>query len=211
VSEPPTAPPETILFVEDETLVRMDMAEFLRECGYRVYEAATAKEAIEALQAKFVVDLVFTDINLPDDMNGLELGEWTLRERPGVKVLVTTGDASRTVDISQNVGLVLAKPYTGRDLLDRVRQALTKPSGDGGADRRLDEIRVLRNTTPRSLDHQGRIGRGNSFFVRRTAALASDCGRTTGRRETAAQGRGRVKTRRKFANDPAEQNFSRLF
>jgi len=36
------------------------MAEFLRECGYRVYEAATAKEAIEALQAKFVVDLVFT-------------------------------------------------------------------------------------------------------------------------------------------------------
>ena len=91
MSEPPTAPPETILFVEDETLVRMDMAEFLRECGYRVYEAATAKEAIEALQAKFAVDLVFTDINLRDDMNGLELGEWTLRERPGVKVLVTTG------------------------------------------------------------------------------------------------------------------------
>ena len=111
----------------------MDMAEYLRECRYRVYEAATAKEAIEALQAKFVVDLVFTDINLRDDMNGLELGEWTLRERPGVKVLVTTGDASRTVDIPQTVGLVLAKPYTGRDLLDRVRQALTKPSGDGGA------------------------------------------------------------------------------
>ena len=133
MSEPPTAPPETILFVEDETLVRMDMAEFLRECGYRVYEAATAKEAIEALQAKFVIDLVFTDINLPDDMNGLELGEWTLRERPGVKVLVTTGDASRTVDIPQTVGLVFAKPYTGRDLLDRVRQALTKPSADRGA------------------------------------------------------------------------------
>ena len=133
MSEPPTAPPETILFVEDETLVRMDMAEFLRECGYRVYEAATAKEAIEALQAKFAVDLVFTDINLRDDMNGLELGERTLRERPGVKVLVTTGDASRTVDIPQTVGLVLAKPYTGRDLLDRVRQALTKPWGDGGA------------------------------------------------------------------------------
>jgi CheY-like chemotaxis protein len=124
---------KAILFVEDETLVRMDMAEFLRECGYRVYEAATAKEAIKALQAKFAVDLVFTDINLRDDMNGLELGEWTLRERPGVKVLVTTGDASRTVDIPQTVGLVLAKPYTGRDLLDRVRQALTKPSGDGGA------------------------------------------------------------------------------
>jgi hypothetical protein len=52
-------------------------------------------------------------------MNGLELGEWTLRERPGVKVLVTTGDASRTVDIPKTVGLVLAKLYTSRDLLDR--------------------------------------------------------------------------------------------
>ena len=133
MSESPSAPPETILFVEDEALVRMDMAEFLRECGYRVHEAATAKEAIEALQAKFAVDLVFTDVNLPDGMNGLELGEWTLRERPGVKVLVTTGDGSRIGDIPETIGPFLAKPYTGRDLLDRVRQALMKPSGDGDA------------------------------------------------------------------------------
>ena len=131
MSEPPTTPPETILFVEDETLVRMDMAEFLRECGYRVQEAATAKEAIEALQAKFVVDLVFTDINLPEGVNGLEL-KWTLRHRPGVKVLVTTGDASKTTDIPQTVESLLAKPYTGRDLLGRVRQALRKRSDDGG-------------------------------------------------------------------------------
>jgi CheY-like chemotaxis protein len=124
MSESPTTPSETILFVEDEALVRMDMAQFLRECGYHVYEAATAQEAIKALQAEFV-DLVFTDINLPDGMNGLELGEWTLSERPGVKVLVTTGDAS-TVGIPQTIGPILAKPYTGRDLLDRVRQTLTK-------------------------------------------------------------------------------------
>ena len=56
-SEPPTTPPKTILFVEDETLVRMDMAEFLRDCGYCVQEAATAKEAIEALQANFLSTL----------------------------------------------------------------------------------------------------------------------------------------------------------
>jgi CheY-like chemotaxis protein len=131
VSESPTTSSETILFVEDEALVRMDMAEFLRESGYVVYEAATAKEAIKALQAKFV-DLVLTDINLPDGMNGLELGEWTLSERPDVKVLVTTGDASRMVD-PQTIGPILAKPYTGRDLLDRVRQTLTKRSADGDA------------------------------------------------------------------------------
>ena len=95
------APPETILFVEDDALVRMDMAEFLRECGYRVHEAADASEAIEALQSKFAVDLVFTDINLGEGMNGLELAAWTLSNRPGVKVLVTTG-ASR-VDLPPDI------------------------------------------------------------------------------------------------------------
>jgi len=39
------SPPETILFVEDEALVRMDLAQYLRECGYQVHEAANASEA----------------------------------------------------------------------------------------------------------------------------------------------------------------------
>jgi CheY-like chemotaxis protein len=113
------APPETILFVEDEALVRMDMAEFLRECGYRVHEAANAGEAVQALQSKFAVDLVFTDINLPEGMGGLELVD----NRPGVRVVVTAGGAPRT-EIPRSVEPLLPKPYTGRDLLDRVKQAL---------------------------------------------------------------------------------------
>jgi CheY-like chemotaxis protein len=125
VRESVAAPPQTILFVEDEALVRMDMAEFLRERGYRVHEAATAEEAIEALQAKSVINLVFTDINLSEGMNGLELAEWTLRHRRGVKVLVTTGDASRMADIPRTVESFLAKPYSGRDLVDRIERSLT--------------------------------------------------------------------------------------
>ncbi len=124
------APAQTILFVEDEPLIRMDMAEFLRECGYRVHEAANAEEALEALQAKFAIDLVFTDVNLPGGMNGLELADWILGNRPGVKTLITTG---RPLDRRAQpiAGAFLAKPYTGRNLLDRVRQALEGPP-DGG-------------------------------------------------------------------------------
>jgi hypothetical protein len=85
VSEFPTTPSETILFVEDEALVRMDMAQFLRGCGYHVYEAATAKEAIKALQAKFVVDLVFTDINLPVDFERAARREGSCYNRGCVK------------------------------------------------------------------------------------------------------------------------------
>jgi CheY-like chemotaxis protein len=123
------APPETILFVEDEALVRMDMAEFLRECGFRVQEAADANEALKILQAEFGIDLLFTDINLPNGMDGLKLAEWTFSNRPGVKVLVTTGVAA-TTGIPQTVDPLLAKPYTGRELLDRLKQALAKQSDD---------------------------------------------------------------------------------
>jgi CheY-like chemotaxis protein len=126
----PAPPPETILFVEDEALVRMDLAQYLRECGYHVHEAANGNEAIEALQSKFVIDLVFTDINLPGRMNGLDLAAWTLTNRPGVKVIVTTGDPARADMTPDAVGPILAKPYTGRDLLDRVQEELTKRSAD---------------------------------------------------------------------------------
>jgi CheY-like chemotaxis protein len=126
VSGSRATPHETILFVEDDALVRMHMAEFLRECGYVVHEAATAEEAIEALQAVFLIDLVFTDINLSDGMNGLELGEWILHHRPGVKVLVTTGNTSSMDSNPETVEPLLAKPYTGRDLVERVKDALTK-------------------------------------------------------------------------------------
>ena len=55
---------------------------------------------------------------------------WTLDNRPGVKVLVTTG-ASRVDLPPEIVEPLLAKPYTGRDLLDRVKQALAKRPDDG--------------------------------------------------------------------------------
>ena len=122
----PAGPPATILFVEDEALIRMCMAEFLRECGYRVHEASHAAEAVEALQAKFAIDLVFTDINLPGGMSGLELADWVLRNRAGVRVIVTTG-RDPAARLPREVGPLLAKPYTGRGLHARIREALSLP------------------------------------------------------------------------------------
>jgi CheY-like chemotaxis protein len=124
-----SCPPQTILFVEDEALVRIDMAEFLRECGYRVHGVANAAEAIEALEAKFAIDLVFTDINLGPGKNGIELADWVLTNRPGVKVIVTTGEETHP-QLPSGIGPKLQKPYTGHDLAARVRETLSKPSDE---------------------------------------------------------------------------------
>ena len=62
---------ETILVVEDEVLIRWVVAEYLRECGYQVIEAADAGEAVKLLRtAATEVDLVFSDVQLGDGLDG---------------------------------------------------------------------------------------------------------------------------------------------
>jgi two-component system, response regulator PdtaR len=71
-----------ILIVEDEALVRLDAADFLRRGGYRVQEVANASDAMESLQSKFIVELLFTDINLGKWMNGIQLVDRITRFEP---------------------------------------------------------------------------------------------------------------------------------
>ena len=127
-------PSETILLVEDEVFIRMDMAELLRESGYRVSEAANAGEAIDALSSKLTVDLVVTDVKMPGAMDGFALAEWIKTRRPGVEVVVTSGDAraKERADRSSKFGAFLPKPYTGRALLDLVAQALARRAPKAG-------------------------------------------------------------------------------
>jgi CheY-like chemotaxis protein len=121
-------PPETILFVEDEPLIRMEMAEFLRQSSYRVSETANAAEAMAALNSKLAIDLVFLDIMMPGDMDGIELAQWIRTNRPGVEVILTSGDAHSKERAARapELGSFIDKPYTGRALLELVKQALAK-------------------------------------------------------------------------------------
>ena len=120
--------PQAVLVVEDEALVRMDAAVSLRDGGYFVREAANANDAINWLQAKPAIDLLFTDINLGKGMNGVDLAGWALTFRPSMAVLVTTGDALIT-SLPLALGPILAKPYTVVELLRRVGQALASDDG----------------------------------------------------------------------------------
>lgn len=115
----------TVLLVEDELLVRWPAGEYLRDAGYRVIEAASASEAIAVLSSGTEVDLVFSDINLTDAMNGHALSGWLASNRPQVPMLLTSGDHGELGRVAVGtMRAVLPKPYALSAAAERIRLML---------------------------------------------------------------------------------------
>ena len=125
-SELAAAPPPTVLVVADEVLVRMAVSDYLRECGYNVVEASDAREAIEVMTSETLVDIAFSDIAMPGDLDGFGLAQWIRRERPDIKVVLTSGIARSAKAAGElcEEGPTLAKPYEHADLERRIRTLL---------------------------------------------------------------------------------------
>jgi len=114
-----------ILVVEDDALVRMVAAGYLRDSGFEVVEAGNAEEAIRVLEAAIKVDLVFSDITMPGNMDGFGLVGWLHRERPDVKVILTSGMPRDAGALASHAPLI-AKPYTQAELERRIREMLAR-------------------------------------------------------------------------------------
>jgi two-component system, response regulator PdtaR len=111
-----------ILVVEDDVLVRLTIADYLRDARYAVIEAANANEALEVFASGERVDVVFTDVQMPGAMDGLMLVLWVYEHHPHVQVLVTSGNG----DVAVSSGLVagdafFAKPYRLEAVGARIR------------------------------------------------------------------------------------------
>src|ERR1043166_7949738 len=92
-SGPPMAdgrPPATVLVVEDEVLIRLMIAEYLREFGYRVLEARNGEEAKNILGNEDEVGVVFSDVRMPGSIDGLALARWISRNKPEIGILLTS-------------------------------------------------------------------------------------------------------------------------
>jgi len=117
---------EIVLVVEDEERVRHLSVDALRELGYTVVQASDAAQALTVLEMQPRVDLLFTDIVMPD-MDGRRLADEAVRRRPDLKVLYTTGYTRNAIVhngmLDANVAF-LAKPFTYEQLALKVRQVL---------------------------------------------------------------------------------------
>jgi len=119
-------PPETILIVEGDVLVRMPIAAYLRDCGYKVIEAVNADEAMTVLLHKeTVVDIVFSDIEMPGAVDGFGLAKWIREHRPGLDVLLA-GTVPRAVENAKELceqGPV-PKPYDAQIVHNHIKRLL---------------------------------------------------------------------------------------
>jgi two-component system, cell cycle sensor histidine kinase and response regulator CckA len=124
---------ETVLVVEDEGGVRRMIALTLASQGYRVLEAANGREALRVWQDRgSEVDLLFTDMVMPEGISGLELSERLKELKPRLRVIISSGYSQEVVQagVPNRPGLLyLPKPYDSRTLATTVRAFLDqKPS-----------------------------------------------------------------------------------
>ncbi len=113
----PTGDRRTVLLVEDDALIRGATAEVLQEAGHVVVDAASAEEAMAALQTA-LIDVLVTDVHLPGS-SGLELAARAAELRPGIRIVVASGDIG-AVEGKLPGAYLLAKPYGARDVLAAV-------------------------------------------------------------------------------------------
>jgi CheY-like chemotaxis protein len=118
--------PPTVLVVDDDQLVREPIADYLREVGYEVLEAGDAHEAIDLVDHADHVDLVFTDVRMPGELDGLGLARWVRAHRPDLPVLLTSGYYGTGwlgERLERDVRLI-QKPYTQDEVLTQIRRLL---------------------------------------------------------------------------------------
>jgi signal transduction histidine kinase/CheY-like chemotaxis protein len=115
----------TVLLVDDDEEVAALVGEMLEHLGYRVTHAASASDALGALQNGCRVDIVFSDVMMPGGMNGVELAREIRTRDLGVPVLLTSGYAEAAQQSAAAEGVhVLAKPYRLEELAISLRTAI---------------------------------------------------------------------------------------
>jgi CheY-like chemotaxis protein len=119
--------PIAVLVVEDEFLVRLAAAAALDHAGFEVVQAGSAEEALPLLTQRADIAVLFTDINMPGRMNGLDLAFEVRRRWPAIGLLVTS--STRPSDLKMLGGArFLAKPYLADELVAGVTALIRQPS-----------------------------------------------------------------------------------
>jgi DNA-binding NtrC family response regulator len=124
----------TILIVDDEALIRSMLSDYLQECGFKVLESSTADEAILIIeQSDVIIDLVFSDVSMPGSMDGFGLAHWIRANRPGLSLVLASGDAKKVTsatELCKNEPF-MTKPYDLSAVVAKIRETIESSRARG--------------------------------------------------------------------------------
>lgn len=103
--------PETVLVVEDEALIRMDLVDLIEESGFQALEARNADDALAIMQGKVGFQVLFTDIDMPGSIDGLALAQVVALQRPDIRIIVTSGQTAPAYKDMPKGAVFLPKPH----------------------------------------------------------------------------------------------------
>ncbi|MDN4633633.1 response regulator [Sphingomonas sp. PsM26] len=100
-----------VLVVDDEPFIRMNAMDMLEDAGFSVLEAADADHALSVIANHPEIGVLFTDINMPGTMDGLDLARRVHELRPDVHLIITSGKVRPSVAEIPDSGKFIEKPY----------------------------------------------------------------------------------------------------
>ncbi|MFX0541512.1 response regulator [Roseovarius sp. S4756] len=116
-----------VLVVEDEPLIRMEAIDMIEDAGFRTYGAKSADAALLALEREEDIGILFTDVDMPGSMDGLELADHVRKHWPEIDIIIASGivDVDRT-ELPDGAAF-FPKPYPTSKIIEALSDIARRP------------------------------------------------------------------------------------
>jgi len=115
----------TVLIVDDEPAIRGFLYDYLSESGFNPLTVESGDEAVRVLETNSLIDLVFSDVRMPGNLDGFDLARWVIANKPGLPILLTSGDLGKIQFTRELAGIeIVPKPYDFDAVVRKIHAAL---------------------------------------------------------------------------------------
>src|SRR3954462_11631008 len=115
-------PATIVLVVEDEMVLRMRAADIVEDAGFTAVEAVSADEALSILESRSDISLLFSDIQMPGSMDGLNLAHAVHDRWPAIKIILVSGHIKLTDEDKPTDSRFFGKPLEGKRMINELQE-----------------------------------------------------------------------------------------
>ena len=112
---------QVVLVVEDDPLLRMMAVDLVEDAGFDAVEACGADQAIEIMESRDDIDVLFTDVDMPGCMNGVGLANWARAGNRPLGIVVTSGHHNPSNESLPVRSVFFPKPYDFQKVVDTLK------------------------------------------------------------------------------------------